>query len=92
MSVCMYLLCKTLHVCTYIRHKTGKVTQCEKLKPCSRWASAQPASRWGGGQKVAPLYFCDDIVARRIDRKTKFCIHLAEYLPEVVSKFGIDPI
>ena len=46
----------------------------------------------GGGHKVAPLYFCDDIVATRRDRKAKLRTHLPEYLPEVVSKFGVDPI
>ena len=41
-----------------------------------------------GGHKVArPLYFCDDIVATRRDRE-----HRPEYLAEVVSKFGVDPI
>ena len=57
-----------------------------------RWASAPPASRWGGGHIVAPLYFCDDIVATRRDREAKLCTHLPEYLAEVVSKFCIDPI
>ena len=46
----------------------------------------------GGGHKVAPLYFCEDIVATRRDREAKRCTHLSEYLAEVVSKFGVDPI
>ena len=46
----------------------------------------------GRGHKVAPLYFCDDIVATRRDREAKLCTHLPEYLAEVVSKFGVDPI
>ena len=48
-----------------------------------------PAAR---GHKVAPLYFCDDIVATRRDRGAKLCTHLPEYLAEVVSKFGVDRI
>ena len=46
----------------------------------------------GGGHKVAPLYFCKDIVATRRDREAKLCTHLPEYLAEVVSKFGVDRI
>ena len=46
----------------------------------------------GGGHKVAPLYFYDDIVGTRRDREAKLCTRLPEYLAEVVSKFGVDPI
>ena len=46
----------------------------------------------GGGHKVAPLYFYDDSVATRRDRETKLRTHLPEYLAEVASKFGVDPI
>ena len=46
----------------------------------------------GGGHKVAPLYFCEDIVATRGDREAKLCTHLPEYLAEVVCKYGVDPI
>ena len=45
-----------------------------------------------GGHKVAPLYFCDDIVATPRDREAKHCTHLPEYLAKVVSKFGVDRI
>ena len=63
--------------------------------PGGRWASAPPASRWGGvggGAYSCPLYFCDDIVATRRDREAKPCIRLPECLAEVVFKFGVDPI
>ena len=51
-----------------------------------------PAAALGGGHKVVPLYFCDDIVATEKDREAKLCTHLPEYLAEVMSKFGVDPI
>ena len=57
-------------------------------QPLGLRATRQPL----GGHKVAPLYFCDDIVATRRDREAKLCTHLPEYLAEVVSKFGVDPI
>ena len=46
----------------------------------------------GGGIKLPPLYVYDDIVATRRDREAKLRTHLPEYLAEVVSKFGVDPI
>ena len=46
----------------------------------------------GGGDKVASLYFCNDIVATQRDREAKLCTHLPECLAEVVAKFGVDPI
>ena len=46
----------------------------------------------GGGHKVAPLYFCNDVVGMRKGREAKLCTHLSEYLAEVVFKFGVDPI
>ena len=58
-------------------------------RPLGLRATRQPL---GGGHKVAPLYFCADIVATQRDRETKLCTHLPEYLAEVVSKFGVDPI
>ena len=58
-------------------------------QPLGLRATRQPL---GGGHKVAPLYFCDDIVATREDREAKLCTHLPEYLAEVVYKFGVDPI
>ena len=51
-------------------------------------ATRQPL---GGGIKLPPP-FTDDIVATRRDRKAKLCTHLSEYLAEVLSKFGADPI
>ena len=61
--------------------------------PGGHWASASPAGRCGGGGHiVAPLYFCDDIIATRRDREAKLCTYLSEYLAEVVSKFGVDLI
>ena len=51
-----------------------------------------PATGEGGGHIVASLYVWDDIVATRRYRETKLCIHLSEYLAEVVSKFGVDTI
>ena len=45
-----------------------------------------------GGHKVVPLYFCEDIVATHRVREAKLCIHLPEYLAEVVFKFGVDTI
>ena len=44
------------------------------------------------GHKAAPLYFYDDIVAKRRYREAKLRTHLPEYLAQVVSKFGVDPI
>ena len=57
-------------------------------QPLGLRATRQPL----GGHTVAPLYFCDDIVATRRDRKAKLCIHLPEYLAEDVSEFGVDRI
>ena len=51
-----------------------------------------PAAGGGGAYSYSPLNFCDNIVATRRDRKTKLRTHLSEYLAEVVSKFGVDPI
>ena len=45
-----------------------------------------------GGHKVAPLYFRKDIVATRRDRQAKLCTRFPEYLAEVVSKLGVDPV
>ena len=66
-----------------------------KLKSILNPAGAGPPRHppaVGGGHKVAPLYFYDDIVATRRDREAKLRTHLPEYLAEVVSKFGVDPI
>ena len=41
-------------------------------QPLGLRATRQPL---GGGHKVAPLYFCDDIVATRRDREAKLCTH-----------------
>ena len=57
-------------------------------QPMGLRATRQPL----GGHKVAPLYFCHDIVETRRGRKGKLCTHLSEYLAEVVSKFDVDPI
>ena len=58
-------------------------------RPLGLRANRQPL---GGGAYSCPLYFCDDIVATRRDREAKLCTHLADYLAEVVSKFGVDRI
>ena len=57
-------------------------------QPLGLRATRQPL----GGHKVAPLYFCEDIVATQRDREAKLCAHLPVYLAKVVSKFGVDPI
>ena len=46
----------------------------------------------GGGIKLPPLYFSDDIVATRSDREAKLCTYLPGYLAEVEFKFGVDLI
>ena len=64
----------------------------EKLNPAAAGPPRHPPAAGGGGIKLPPLYFYDDIVATRRDREAKHCTHLPEYLAEVVSKFGVDPI
>ena len=71
------------------------VVVCSHILQCFNPAAAGPPRHppvAGGRHKVAPLYLCDDIVATRRDREAKLCTHLPEYLAEVVSKFGVDPI
>ena len=75
-------------------NKTGKTestTDGSMLtrRPLGLRTTRQPLGR---GAYSCPLYFCDDIVATRRDRKTKRCTHLTEYLAEIVSKFNVDPI
>ena len=76
----------------------GKIALSDRyigLKSHVNPAAAGPPRRppaAGGGAYSCPLYFCDDIVATRRDREAKLCTHLPEYLAEVVSKFGVDPI
>ena len=62
------------------------------LNPAAAGPPRHPPAAGGGGHTVAPLYFCDDIAATRRGREAKLCIHLPEYLAEVVFKFGVDPI
>ena len=62
------------------------------FNPAAAGPPRHPPAAALGGHKVAPLYFCDDIVAMRRDREAKLCTHLSEYLAEVVFKFGVDPI
>ena len=69
----------------YLLHALTLLTR----QPLGLRATRQPLR---GGIKLPPLYFCDDIVAMRRDRETKLCTHFPEYLAEVVSKFGVDPI
>ena len=85
---------KAIHTasCMYNRNSTylntwGAIHTLTR-QPLGLRATLQPL----GGHKVAPLYFCDDIVRTRKDREAKFCTHVPEYLAEVVSKFGVDPI
>ena len=66
-------------------------TENVNLNPATAGPPRHPPAA-GGGHKVAPLYFCDDIVATRRDIEAKLCTHLSEYLAEVMSKFGVDPI
>ena len=63
-----------------------------RVNPAAAGPPRHPHAAGGGGHKVAPLYFCDDIVGTRKDREAKLCTHLPEYVAEVVSKFGVDPI
>ena len=62
------------------------------FNPAAAGPPRHPPAAGGGGHKVAPLYFCDDIVGTRRDREAKLCTRLPEYLAEVVCKFGVDPI
>ena len=55
------------------------------LNPAAAGPPRHPPADGGGGIKLPPLYFCDDIVATRRDREAKLCTHLPEYLAEVVS-------
>ena len=87
----------TLPFCfSVITHLTGNVafTQMAATSFSFNPAAAGPPRHppAAGGHKVAPLYFCEDIVATRGDKEAKLCTQLLEYLAEVVSKFGVDPI
>ena len=61
------------------------------LNPAAAGPLCHPPAA-GVGHIVAPLYFCDDIVARWRHREAKLCTHLFEYLAKIVSKFSVDPI
>ena len=62
----------------------------QRINPAAAGSPRHPPAA-GGGHKVAPLYFCEDVATRR-DREAKLCTHLPEYLAEVVFKFDVDPI
>ena len=62
-----------------------------KVNPAGAGPPRHPPAA-GGGIKLPPLYFYDDIVATRRDREAKLRTHLPEYLAEGVSKFGVDSI
>ena len=64
----------------------------EHINPAAAGTPRHPQVAGGGIYVVAPLYFCDDIVATRSDTEAKLCTRLPNYLAEVVSKFGFDPI
>ena len=83
---------RTLFFPEYMLLKDALEKNTMRINPAAAGPPRHPPAAGGGGHKVAPLYFCDDIVATRRDREAKLSTDLPEYLADVVSNFGVDPI